>query len=84
MRPLTVVKVGGSLYDLPDLHLRLQPWLSQAKTTDIILVPGGGATADVIRDFDRVHHLGEIRGARTRSGGYAAERGVPLVAAQNS
>ena len=59
-RPLTIVKVGGSLYDLPDLRARLQPWLSQAKSTDIILVPGGGATADVIRDFDRIHHLGEI------------------------
>jgi aspartokinase-like uncharacterized kinase len=60
-RPLTVVKVGGSLYDLPDLSSRLQPWLSQAKSTDIIFVPGGGATVDVIRDFDRVHHLGEER-----------------------
>jgi aspartokinase-like uncharacterized kinase len=60
-RPLTVVKVGGSLYDLPDLRSRLQPWLSQAKSTDIILVPGGGATVNVIRDFDRAHHLGEER-----------------------
>ena len=60
-RSLTVVKVGGSLYDLPDLRSRLQPWLSQAKSTDIILVPGGGATVDVIRDFDRVHRLGEER-----------------------
>jgi 5-(aminomethyl)-3-furanmethanol phosphate kinase len=58
-RPLVILKVGGSLYDLPDLRSRLQPWLSQAKTTDIVLVPGGGATADVIRDFDRVHRLGE-------------------------
>ena len=60
-RPLTILKVGGSLYDLPDLRARLQPWLSKAKSTDIILVPGGGATVDVIRDFDRIHHLGEMR-----------------------
>jgi aspartokinase-like uncharacterized kinase len=60
-RPLTIVKVGGSLYDLPDLRARLQPWLSQAQSTGIILVPGGGATVDVIRDFDRVHRLGEER-----------------------
>ncbi len=59
-RPLTVVKVGGSLYGLTDLCERLQPWLSQAKGNDIILVPGGGATVDVVRDFDRVHHLGEM------------------------
>ena len=60
-RPVNILKVGGSLYDLPDLGSRLQPWLSQAKSTDIILVPGGGVTVDVIRDFDRIHRLGEKR-----------------------
>jgi probable H4MPT-linked C1 transfer pathway protein len=97
-----VVKVGGSLYDLPDLGSRLCSWLSDCglriadcgledKTRDargtraetdkggsgclssnpqsairnpqsnLVLVPGGGATADVIRTFDRNHHLGEAR-----------------------
>ena len=58
-RPLTIVKVGGSLYDLPDLRARLQRWLMQ--TPDALLVPGGGPTADVVRRFDQTHGLGEER-----------------------
>jgi aspartokinase-like uncharacterized kinase len=60
-RSLAVVKVGGSLYALGDLGPRLQRWLDQAPVDDVVLVPGGGPTADVIRDFDRVHRLGEER-----------------------
>lgn len=64
-RSLAVVKVGGSLYDLPDLGPRLTEWIStrlrQAPGSDTILAPGGGSTANVIRDFDRVHRLGEER-----------------------
>ena len=60
-RSLAVVKVGGSLYDLPDLGPRLRAWLwaQQTPWRDVLLVPGGGPTADVIRDFDRIHRLGE-------------------------
>ncbi len=58
---LAVVKVGGSLYDLPDLGPRLQAWLQQAPCPDVLLVPGGGPTADVVRNFDRIHQLGEER-----------------------
>src|SRR5579862_134578 len=57
---LTVVKIGGSLYDLPDLRSRLQRWLDRLPGR-ILLVPGGGRTTDVIRDFDAVHSLGEER-----------------------
>jgi aspartokinase-like uncharacterized kinase len=56
---LTVVKVGGSLYGLPDLAPRLQRWLAAACKGGILLVPGGGPAADVVRDLDRRHHLGE-------------------------
>jgi aspartokinase-like uncharacterized kinase len=56
-----VVKVGGSLYDVPDLGPRLLRWLQTLPTSHIVLVPGGGATADVIRDLDRCHKLGEVR-----------------------
>ena len=59
-RSLAVVKVGGSLYDLPDLGPRLQAWLQQTASA-VLLVPGGGPTADVVRDFDRIHRLGEER-----------------------
>jgi aspartokinase-like uncharacterized kinase len=58
MAPI-VVKVGGSLFDLPDLGVRLEAWLKTLPPCDIILVAGGGPAADVIRDMDRVHQLGE-------------------------
>jgi aspartokinase-like uncharacterized kinase len=58
-RAWTVVKVGGSLYDLPDLRTRLRTWLAQLDADKVLLVPGGGATADAIRHLDRVHQLGE-------------------------
>jgi aspartokinase-like uncharacterized kinase len=54
-----VVKVGGSLYDLPDLGPRLRAWLDTLGTPEVLLVPGGGAAADVVRELDRVHGLGE-------------------------
>jgi aspartokinase-like uncharacterized kinase len=57
--PSTVVKVGGSLFDLPDLGPRLQSWLNELFPDDFLLVPGGGPTADIIRDLDRRHGLGE-------------------------
>ena len=58
---MIVVKVGGSLYDLPDLGPRLAAWL-RTLTEPALLVPGGGATADVVRDLDRCHGLGEATG----------------------
>lgn len=54
-----VVKVGGSLYDLPDLGPRLRHWLDSLADLKVILVPGGGACADAIRSLDRTHRLGE-------------------------
>jgi aspartokinase-like uncharacterized kinase len=55
---LTVVKVGGSLYELPDLRTRLWRWFD-ALPGEAVLVPGGGATADAVRDLDRWQQLGE-------------------------
>jgi aspartokinase-like uncharacterized kinase len=54
-----VVKVGGSLFDLPDLGARLEKWLRALDCSDVILAAGGGAVADVVREMDRVHGLGE-------------------------
>ena len=40
MTSLVVVKVGGSLYDLPDLGLRLRAFLhEQCAGASVILVP---------------------------------------------
>jgi aspartokinase-like uncharacterized kinase len=59
--PPVVVKVGGSLYDWPELASRLGDWLRPFVRAGIpvLLVPGGGPTADVVRGFDRDHRLGE-------------------------
>jgi len=56
---LTVVKVGGSLFDLPELGPRLLRWLTELTAADVLLVPGGGPTADAIRDLDQRHGLGQ-------------------------
>src|SRR5438309_9294508 len=55
----TIVKVGGSLYDLPDLGGRLRAWLDLQATRRIILFPGGGAAGDWIRQVDALARLGE-------------------------
>jgi aspartokinase-like uncharacterized kinase len=54
-----VVKVGGSLYDLPDLGGRLRAWLEAHCTSRILLIPGGGSAADWIRQLNTYDHLGE-------------------------
>ncbi|MBX9677354.1 MAG: hypothetical protein K2X38_01235 [Gemmataceae bacterium] len=59
MSGFIVVKVGGSLYDLPDLGVRLRRFLGELDAGRIAVVPGGGITADAIRSFDAVHRLGE-------------------------
>jgi aspartokinase-like uncharacterized kinase len=57
---IAVVKVGGSLYDLPNLGSRLCRWLAeQLASKRVVLVPGGGLLADAIRQLDRRHGLGE-------------------------
>jgi 5-(aminomethyl)-3-furanmethanol phosphate kinase len=54
-----VVKVGGSLFDLPNLRSRLRQWLTELGDANVLIVPGGGATAEAIRALDRTHQLGE-------------------------
>lgn len=53
-----VVKVGGSLFNWPDLRTRLRDFLMTLDGANVLLVPGGGATADAIRSFDQTHDLG--------------------------
>jgi 5-(aminomethyl)-3-furanmethanol phosphate kinase len=56
-----VVKVGGSLYDLPDLARRLLNWLNALPSRRVLLIPGGGAAADLVRQADTLDRLGEER-----------------------
>ena len=57
--PRRIVKLGGSLLDLPDLVDRLRDWLAQQPPALNILLVGGGPLADAIRAVDRIHCLGE-------------------------
>jgi aspartokinase-like uncharacterized kinase len=54
---LLVVKVGGSLYDLPDLGPRLRSFLASLGEGDRLIVPGGGQTVEAVRGLDRAHAL---------------------------
>lgn len=55
---MTVVKVGGSLFDFPALRQRLAEFF-EARTGVFHLIPGGGAAADAVREWDRIHSLGD-------------------------
>ena len=59
MPDVTVVKVGESLFDWPELSQRLGRWLGTLSSTTILLIPGGGPIVEFIRNVDRRHHLGE-------------------------
>ncbi len=60
---LTIVKVGGSLFDWPDLPRRLAAFLDHRRmnvaTERMVLIAGGGAAVDAIRALDRIHRLGD-------------------------
>ncbi|MBA3313386.1 MAG: uridylate kinase [Planctomycetota bacterium] len=61
--PVTVYKVGGSLFNWPDLFERLAAFLASENARPLV-VPGGGDVADVVRSWDRIHGLGESRSHR--------------------
>lgn len=58
---LVVFKVGGSLLDLPNLGGVLEELIALRPDAAPLLVLGGGATADLVRRWDRIHDLGETR-----------------------
>ena len=53
MTALVVLKLGGSLLAIPDLMNRLETVIERLRPSPVLIVPGGGAAADVIRDLDR-------------------------------
>ncbi|GIW88545.1 MAG: hypothetical protein KatS3mg108_2869 [Isosphaeraceae bacterium] len=60
-RPLTVIKVGGSLLDWADLPHQLVALLAHPTIapTRPLVIAGGGAMVDVIRHLDAIHRFGE-------------------------
>jgi 5-(aminomethyl)-3-furanmethanol phosphate kinase len=54
---LRVIKVGGSLLSWPDLVPAFRRWLSMQPTAANVVVVGGGALVDAIRQLDRQHRL---------------------------
>ena len=48
-----VVKIGGSLFDLPDLPERLWKWMAVQSPAHHVLVAGGGKLVNVVREWDR-------------------------------
>lgn len=57
-RPCSLVKIGGSLLDLPDLTARLGALLDQLDRPVALLV-GGGPAADAVRKWATVFEIGE-------------------------
>ena len=59
---VSVIKVGGSLLDWPDLPDRLSVFLKGQRTEVAsghrVLLAGGGPAVDLVRRLDRDHHLG--------------------------
>lgn len=59
--PAVVIKVGGSLFDWSGLGSRLRQFLETLDSTSILIVPGGGSAADLVRFWDKIHDLGQER-----------------------
>jgi len=53
MSPMRIVKVGGSLLDLPDLKERLHSWQEQNHDRPNLYVAGGGKLVDGFRQFQQ-------------------------------
>lgn len=56
---MIVVKLGGSLYDSPELKCWLQTLADISETISIVIVPGGGPFADQVRKAQKQHHFND-------------------------
>jgi aspartokinase-like uncharacterized kinase len=61
-----VIKVGGSLFDWPELPQHLNAVLEAHRTAgqSVVLIPGGGPAAEFIRTIDRTFALGDVAAHR--------------------
>lgn len=59
---ITVVKLGGSLLDLPDLHARWTRFVQVEHLTGrILLIVGGGNIVEAVRHYDTIHGLNHVQ-----------------------
>ena len=56
---LRVIKLGGSLLDVPDLAPTLRRWLARQPAMASVMIVGGGPLADVIREAFGRHGLSQ-------------------------
>ncbi len=56
---LVVLKLGGSLLACADLPDRLRSVVRKLNSSRILIVVGGGAAADAVREWSRLHALSE-------------------------
>jgi 5-(aminomethyl)-3-furanmethanol phosphate kinase len=54
---ITLFKIGGSLLELPGFSAKFQFVLSQRTESRPLLIVGGGATVDCVRQWDAIHRL---------------------------
>lgn len=54
---MRVIKLGGSLLDIPNLADRFERWYGRQPPITSIVVVGGGAAADMLREMDRANPL---------------------------
>lgn len=57
--PAVVLKLGGSLLEWPGLPGALADLVREYRHDRAVLVVGGGAMVDCLRDLDRIHQLGD-------------------------
>ena len=57
---IRVVKVGGSLLDLPDLAKRLHAWLASQPAGHHVLLAGGGSLVDQVRRWHAERPVAEV------------------------
>lgn len=60
-RRVRVFKVGGSLFDMPDLAHRLRSCLAAQSPAPAVFVAGGGPMADYIRTATPLHRLSDAQ-----------------------
>lgn len=73
---VVVLKLGGSLLSLPDLHVRLGVLLVELSEQRVVIVTGGGVAADRIRMLDDRLRLSAVQCHRDAIGTMSFSAGV--------